>query len=1022
MKAIKVKDALLFAALSGPFKPSDALLPLKTANRPGDLAMAATRLADACDTRPTGADGLWLIRTPTRHALLEALSDSALVEEVAKRFQLGPDEETQDLLAVLLDQSPLSHAQILQTLETAHEREQIERIILALDRAGKRAPSKDLLPLARATLARFDQKQKMDQVAERGFFGREMEYARIAAWLAFPAEGPPATCLFLTGAPGIGKSTLLAESVRRFYEQKRPLILRLDFDRAGLDVLDLLGLTMEAARQLADQLDTGIESLLEARVAAGIITDESAKSKSAFRRALPTALARRLGEAVSSSGRTILVVLDTLEVLRSRGETQPVRLFEWLDSLLDYGVKPMQVLAAGRGDALDSLQRASSNLPNVPPRYIEHFELLGLEDHAAGEFLFRLGAPQRYWRELLELAQGNPLKLRLGAEIAKRTGDKRLPRRKRGEEVSSAFLYRLLLSRIDDPLLKRLAHPGLIVRRINAQVIREVLAPALGLGKLTIEQADKLWGQLATHHWLVEVDPGAPDFLKHRSDMRSLLLPLLYSSSASRSARVDAAALRWFAKLDRPWAQVEAVYHQLQLTRTGNALPSVSSQIAAQFDDQTLEELPRQVADWLRSKRGERTSELRGDWATGAADHEAAIVSESIAILKRQDWAEGAYLVRSITSEGGLDVRSRAADAVRMLLWRSGQWAQAKRWLVERDRFTEVDDDLYDLPEELALVRLEMRAEFSPDRLRQRWLKWRPEVDRLAPAAETASDDNARQGALALLMANLPDPYEFAAMRKRHGNFAGAPRKIWLEKRSDGAAEIIGYGRQRLTRVIPENHRQNAVETGRVLATLTPYVAFAKNLLVMPQNNGLAESVERFAGEVGNAGGLLEQWPSVPVRMNISDPLGSLTDIGLFADWAQASALIVRNENLLLIGRAAERWRRTMAGKWSIGRPFGPWRSRPSLDHSTEARLHFLLESPNGVKQARWRIQVWEDSMPANTLLPFLRKRTGRLQIESGAQLSRFELLQVITRRLLARGIPAVFAPALAVLILHGER
>jgi hypothetical protein len=1021
MNSTKEKDALLFAALSGPFKPGQALTTLKAASGPGEFAMAATRLADFCDTRPADAEGFWLIRTPARHALLEALSEPALVAGVAKRRRIETDQQTRDLLAVLLDEPPLSRAQIEETLQTAREREAFERIILALDRAGARAPSHDLLAQARAALVRLDREKKMAQVAERGFFGREMEYARVAAWLDFPALAPPASCLFLSGAPGIGKSTLLAESVRRTYAQQRPLILRLDFDRAGLDVQDLLGLTMEATRQLADQMDSGIKELQDARLKAGEVFDKEKASHSTHRHALPTTLVRRLGAAVASSRRPVLVVLDTLEVLRSRGETHPVRLFDWLDSLLEHGVKPMHVLAAGRGDALDSVQRIADKLSNSRPRHLEHFELMGLDHPAASEFLFKLGAPQRYWRELLELAQGNPLKLRLGAEIAKRTGDKRLPRRKRGKEISSAFLYRLLLSRIDDPLLKRLAHPGLIVRRINAQVIREVLAPALGLGKLTIEHAEKLWEQLATQHWLVEPDPGAPGFLKHRSDMRALLLPLLYSSSAVKSARVDAAALRWFAKLDQPWAQVETVYHQLQLTRVGNTLPSVPSQIAAQFDEQTLEELPRPVADGLRVIRGERTSELRGDWSTGSPGREAVIVRESLTILKRQDWVEGAYLARSIVSEGDLDVRSPAADAVRMLLWRSGQWAEAKRWLAERDRFTDSDADVYELPEELALVRLEMRAEFSPDRLRQRWREWQPGIERLAQAADSASDDCAHLGALALLMDNLSTPCEFTYRQKRNGNFAAAARNVWLDGSGDRAAGAVDFGYQRMARFIPQNATQNAFETGRVLATLTPYASFAKNLMVIPQNRELLGAAERFADMVGRAGGLIEQWPPEPVRMNSNDPLGTLTDIGLFADWAQASAFVGRDENLLLIGRAAERWRRTMAGNWSIGRRFGRWEQRPLLDNTVEARLRFLLGSKNPLQQAQEQLRVWDESMPSAALWSLLRKRINApLAVQKG-QSADPELPRVITRQLLSRAIPALFAPALTVLILHGE-
>ncbi|MDD0976374.1 AAA family ATPase [Pseudomonas fontis] len=1018
MSINKAQDAVVFAALSGPFDPGKALMAMKIASKPVDFAMLATRLADLCDIRPTDAEDLWLLRTPTRHTLLANLKkQDRLAAEVATRRGLDPDEQTQDLLAVLLDQAPLSRAHISQCLEGATEQAELERIILALDRAGSSAPSHDLLPLARAALGSLDRAQKMEQLAERGFFGREVELAQIAAWLAQPATQGPVGCVFLTGAPGIGKSTLLGESVRRLSMHHRPLVLRLDFDRAGLDVQDLLGLTMEATRQMAEQLHGDVATLLDARLKAGRIEDKHSKGKQSLRQQLPRALARSLGQAVLASGRPVLIVLDTLEVLRSRGESHPGALFAWLDQLIELGVTPLSVLAAGRGDALDSLQPSR----HQPWRQIEQVELRGLEEAAALALLDRLGAPAQCRQELLELAQGNPLKLRLGAEIARRPGGERVLRHQRDEEVSSAFLYRLLLSRIDDPLLKKLAHPGLIVRRINGQVIREVLAPALGLDSLSIERAEELCNQLATQHWLVEADPGAPGYLKHRSDMRALLLPLLYSDAAELSARVDEAAMRWFTRLEQPWARREAMYHRLQLSRRGTALPSMSSQLAAQFDSQMLEELPRLVADRLRNLRGERSSELRGDWSNGDGEHDAAIVRESLTILKRQDWIEASYLVRSVTNEGGLDPSSPAADALRMLLWRSGQWAGARHWLQARDHIRAGDDDLPDLPAELALVRLEMRAEFEPNRLRLNWLRWRPDIARLDEAAITASDDCASQGALALLLGNLPDPYHFPTGREGESNLAAAASEIWLGVKGGEAQVAMEAGHRQLDRVGPQVLALHQVEPGRILSTLTPYASFARHLSLLPGKNALGESARHFANALDHAGGLFDLSHSMPARLDTGDPLGALTDIGLFADWAQACAFIERDEDLVLIGRAAERWRRTIAGDWSIGRRIGRWRAMPPLDQVVERRLSMLLDAPDSLHQAHWQLQVWDEATPGQALLPTLRQRLGDVAKGRLHDRSSPDTARGITRLLQARGIPALFAPALAVVILNAN-
>ena len=724
-------SAWLFAALSGPFEPKRALLARANDNDPVGFAMAATRLAEVCDTSPAGAGGRWLMRTPARHALLLSLGPGELQAAARARWAGQADAETEDLLAVLLDRAPLSRTQIQAIVDAGDDLGQLERVVLALDRAGEAAPARDLLPRARSAIAELRRAEHRRRVAERGFFGRDRQCEEIAAWLSRPIESAPVTCLFVTAGPGMGKSTLLAESVRRYHEAQRPLTIRLDFDRAGLDVLDLVGLTMEAARQLAEQLGTAGPALFEARLKAGRAErGTDGRSMRSLRSFVPDDLVSHAAAAVAATGRPVLVVLDTLEVLRGRGETHPARLFDWLDALVAKGVKPMRVLAAGRSDALGGLREIGQapGAGNGAPERYRRLVLPGLEDAAAEALLDRLRVPPGRWRQLLDLAQGNPLKLRLGAEIAKRTGVEKLPPRRAGDEVSAAFLYRFLLSRIEDPALKRLAHPGLIVRRINAALIREVLAPRLGLGRISEERAQALLTELATHHWLVEYDAGT-GFLKHRSDMRMLLLPLLYRTSPALSARIDAAAVPWFAALPEPWARLEAVYHQLQLTRRGGPPPSVPGAIAAQFDADMLDELPPAAADLVRSARGERTSQLRGTQpqAIGLQD-DPGLANEIQAAVERRDWFEGAHMVRRIVEAGTLDVVSRTADAVRTYLWRSGQWAEARRWLIERDRFLASDDDLADLPPAMALARLEMRAEFDPDGLRRRWRTRRDDV------------------------------------------------------------------------------------------------------------------------------------------------------------------------------------------------------------------------------------------------------------------------------------------------------
>ncbi|RQR26176.1 ATP-binding protein [Burkholderia sp. Bp9142] len=1019
--------ARLFAALSGPFVPKQALQPWTSRDNLDRLAMVATRLAEVCDTSPIGAGGHWLMRTPARHSLLKSLAPSELVAAVVERRKSVPDSETTDLLAVLLDEPPLARADIRAIIDAQSDQAKLERVIVALDRAGEVAPSNDLLQSARSALSEFHRAENRRRIAERGFFGRDSESAGIAEWLSRPIEVAPVACLLVTGGPGIGKSTLLAESVRRYHERDNPLVLRLDFDRAGLDVQDQLGLTMEAARQLAEQLGATGDDLLNARLDAGTVFDLDVNRHSSLRQRGPESLVAKLGETVVAAGRPVLVVLDTLEVLRGRGETHPITLFRWLDSLVASGVKPMCVLAAGRGDALDSLEQigsvgSGSTTADWGTRRVTRMELLGLEADAARALLAKLGTPSGLQNEMLEIAQGNPLKLRLAAEIGRRLGVEHLPKRKRGSEVSAAFLYRMLLSRIDEPDLRRLAHPGLIVRRINADVIRRVMAPTLGLGAITQDRASELLNQLAAHHWLVENDPGAPGFLKHRSDMRTLLLPLLYNSSPKQSARIDAAALRWFAAQPQPWAEVEAVYHELQLTRVGRAAPSVPFKVAAQFDLEALDELPRAAADLVLATRGERTSQFRGSQSTvGASGDDAGVTRELLAIIQRQDWREGEYLVRGMLDAGGLDVRSQAADALRTFLWRSGQWAKARLWLRERNRFDESDEDLADLPEPLALARLEMRAEFEPERLRRQWRSWRPLMSRLEGTATAATDNCARHGALALLLANLPEPFHFSQRKSRESDLAAAANERWVGVEGREAAHADELGRQRLGQAARYAEDATGLLPGRILATLTPYSTFADNLLFSEGSADLRGAAESSAEAIARNGGLLGDRQ---LELNVSRTgrqIAWLADLGLFAEWAGATSFVLRNEDLGLIGRAAERWRRTMAGDWSIGIRRGEWRRLPRLDETLRGRLRELMEAPNPVSRAREQLDIWTVGLPTDALLQRLQRRLRGALSEGARLVAEGEAVDVITRRLLVYGAPAAFVPPLAVLLVHRE-
>ena len=696
-----VAQARRFAALSGSFDPK-VLRDIIGSDTRVTMAVA-TDLADACDTGQDG--GQWLMRGNIRRRELDGMvSAGELDDAIAWRRTMDADEPTRDLLAALTGSTGFTTPDVRQAIEASQDRATLERLAVALERAGSQAPAHEALGAVRSALGRLDARDRAQVMLARGFFGRVAETTAIASWLGRPISRPPVSALFISGLPGIGKSTLVDEAARRAATATPPWILvRLDFDRSGLDVQDRVGLTMEITRQISIELGDAAAALRSARLtAAGSTSSPDPDLKGEVREYIPDELARALSDAIRRAGRPILMILDTLEVLRSRGETHPGRLFACLDELCARGMTPLAVIAAGRGDALDS----------APDRIGFRVVLGGLDPDDANAILTKLEVPPATFAEINRIAQGNPLVLRLAGLAVRQAGTEALATAKGRRELAAAYLYRFLLSRIGDARLLTLAEPGLVVRRINPDVIADVLAPALKL-ELEPGEAVTLFERLSTNLWLVEPDPTAAGWVRHRSDIRSVLLALLYGGrKAATAAKIDRAAAAWFDHRTEPFAPLEAAYHRLQATRRGGEMPSIAPTLLQQFDAATISELPTAAQDFVLSARGERTSQFRH--MTPPDDVAVDLTSaakELEAILERGDVIEAGYVYDRVFKGRVLDPRSTEAEVVAAFLWRAGRWRAATAGMRDRRPIGGPDDDLRTRSPVVTLALLEMWAE-----------------------------------------------------------------------------------------------------------------------------------------------------------------------------------------------------------------------------------------------------------------------------------------------------------------------
>jgi AAA ATPase domain len=412
------------------------------------------------------------------------------------------------------------------------------------------------------------------------------------------AEPKRQPAVSISGPGGVGKSALVARFMlehTRLREDARVPFGYLDFERANLDVGEPLALCIELLRQLDVQFPG------DGRFAD--IRDRAIEQWSDPSKVLPEsrlAAARDLLGDVLDRMRSVLgprpyvVVLDTFEEVQYRGEARAFPLWDMLVNIQDRAPF-LRVVVAGRAP-VESLRLAGK-----PPHQI----LLGeLDNESAMAFLKAQGVQDRILQERLVRTFGRvPLSLKLVSSLAARTpgGAAALldPAVTGGmlvaasDELIQGQLYERILDHIANVQVRRLAHPGLVLRRINPSVILEVLNEPCGLGIRTIHQAQKLFEQLQRETSLVFVDDADGD-LVHRADLRRVMLKMLLTSAPAQVEQIRRRAVAWYARQRGRRGRAEELYHRLHLGERVDD-KELSDQEVRSSIQAAVEEFPLQV-------------------------------------------------------------------------------------------------------------------------------------------------------------------------------------------------------------------------------------------------------------------------------------------------------------------------------------------------------------------------------------------------------------------------------------------
>jgi cellulose synthase operon protein C len=493
-------------------------------------------------------------------------------------------------------------------------------------------------------------RQSLWVLAGVGFHGRRTALRRLLRFARRPWRRASPAAMVIHGIGGVGKSTLAARLLlnRARSGDEGFALAYLDFDQPTLDIADGVTLLLEILRQAVEQRhdDDALELLLSR--ARATTTELASRWGSGAGRSLATRIAAQelaleLGANLHDQGiERVVLVLDTFEEVQYAQADHRHQLQEQLD-LLDATLPGLRTII---------VSRARLELPGA--RYL----VLGDLDHDAARALLRSRGVQdeETAEAILAVAGGNPLSLELSAALVQRSGRSDLGSLTGldlalRQELIQGQLYQRFLQHVHDCDVQRLAHPGLVVRRLTPEIIREVLAEPCGLGPIDPAQARDLFARFGREVSLVRwARDGA---LEHRPELRRVMLRLLAEDRPETARTIHQRAADHYRDQQGDAAAAEEAYHRFALGELGGPWLERLTPDAAKRLRGALPELPRACWTVLASYAGiDLPEEL---WASAQlADRERRLAARLEDLLDK-DLVEKAAALLEVYPPSGPD-------------------------------------------------------------------------------------------------------------------------------------------------------------------------------------------------------------------------------------------------------------------------------------------------------------------------------------------------------------------------------
>lgn len=475
----------------------------------------------------------WTMKIGDRRSILESQPLERLKNE---KIKLAENEIGQNVINRILQGGPFNIEQI--DVKELPYWLQAVRWFAGLD------PS---LPSSAEVNKVLERKKIRSQFSNLGginFKGRASELKTLQQWYEHENTGP----LMISGIGGMGKSALIGHFALSL-PLETPIIL-LDFDRPDIAPDD--------AWSVLNILSEQIEIQTEGFVAPQKLDSweiMATQMGEAFSKVLPVAL-------------TPLIILDGFEV------AQHVKQYSEIWKLLELFIEEcsrLKIIVSGRAkvSSLSLKKKDAVFLPLTELQPLDVEQLL--EQHGITK--------KELVREITKIARGIPILLKLAVQYVETGGQlEKLPV-SLPKKLIEGYLYQRILDRVIDVELKPICRKALVLRKLTANIITEILAdsipPNLSADHV-FEGLSREMGLISENEQLYNssmIISGQSNFLQLRPELRTAVIKLLEIEDPNMVTDIDSKAVKFYLnKIDDNFEnRAELIYHLLRSGDLKNA-------------------------------------------------------------------------------------------------------------------------------------------------------------------------------------------------------------------------------------------------------------------------------------------------------------------------------------------------------------------------------------------------------------------------------------------------------------------